>query len=62
MCFDKDQYPKLLKQFEATVQEGSVVDYLVEFELLAHGHLFYNQNYDETYSITRFVAGLQENI
>jgi hypothetical protein len=60
--FDKNQYHLLLKKFEALRQMGSVDDYQVEFEKLAHVILLYNSNYDDTYFVTRFVAGLKEEI
>ncbi|CAD6334226.1 unnamed protein product [Miscanthus lutarioriparius] len=60
--FDKDQYPLILKQFEATVQTASVSEYIAEFEQAAHNLLLYNPNYDETYFVTCFLAGLKEDI
>jgi hypothetical protein len=39
-----------------------VLEYQVEFEHLAHGLLLYNNGYDDTYFVTRFVAGLKEDI
>lgn len=60
--FDKDQYPLILKQFEATVQTASVAEFITEFEQAAHSLLLYNPNYDETYFVTRFLAGLKEEI
>ncbi|XP_066317156.1 uncharacterized protein [Miscanthus floridulus] len=60
--FDKNQYQLLLKRFEVLKQSGSVDDYQAEFEKLAQGILLYNSNYDDTYFVTRFVAGLKEEI
>lgn len=60
--FDKNQYQLLLKQFEALRQKGSVEDYQEEFDGMAHGLLLYNDGYDDTYFVTRFVAGLKEEI
>jgi len=60
--FDKNQYQILLKQFEALRQKSSVGEYHAEFERLAHGILLYNNNYDDTYFVTRFVSGLKEEI
>jgi len=60
--FDKNQYQLLLKKFDALKQTGSVDDYQAEFEKLAQGILLYNSNYDDTYFVTRFVAGLKEEI
>ena len=37
-------------------------DYQAKFEKLAQGILLYNSNYDDTYFVTRFVAGLKEEI
>lgn len=37
-------------------------EYHVEFNRLAHGLLLYNNNYDDTYFVTHFVAGLKEEI
>jgi len=34
----------------------------LEFEKLAHGLLLYNNSYDDTYFVTRFVAGLKDEI
>lgn len=60
--FDKDQYQLLLKRFDALKQTRSVEDYQMEFEKLAQGILLYNNGYDDTYFVTRFVAGLKEEI
>jgi hypothetical protein len=60
--FDKDQYPLILKQFEATCQTASVQEFIAEFEQAAHNLLLYNPNYDETYFVTRFLAGLKEKV
>jgi hypothetical protein len=60
--FDKDQYPVLLKQFDALKQVGSVMEYQRRFEELAHGILLYNPAYDDTYLVTRFLRGLKEEI
>lgn len=43
-CFDKDQYPLILKQFEATIQSASVSNYVAEFEQAAHNLLLYSPN------------------
>ena len=61
-CFDKDQYQLLLIWFDALKQIGSVEDYQMEFEKLAQGIPLYNSGYDDTYFMTRFVAGLKEEI
>jgi hypothetical protein len=50
--FDKDQYPLILKQFEATVQSASMSEFIAQFEQAAHNLLLYNSNYDETYFVT----------
>lgn len=60
--FDGDQYPLLLNQFEQLKQSDSVQAYQEEFGKLAHGLLLYNNSYDETYFVTRFVAGLKDDI
>lgn len=60
--FNGDQYQLLLSQFEQLRQLGSVVDYHVEFEKLAHGLLLYKNSYDDTYFVTWFVSGLKEEI
>ena len=39
-----------------------MLEYQVKFEHLAHGLLLYNNGYDDTYFVTRFVAGLKEEI
>lgn len=60
--FDKDQYPLVLKQFEAVTQTAFVAEFIADFEQSAHNLLIYNPNYDETYFVTRFLAGLKEDI
>lgn len=60
--FDKDQYQTQLKQLESLKQLGSVADYQDQFEKLAHGILLYNLGYDDVYFVTRFLAGLKEEI
>lgn len=60
--FDKDQYPLLLKQFDALKQNDSVLDYQRCFEELAHGILLYNPSSDDTYLVTQFLGGLKEEI
>jgi hypothetical protein len=39
-----------------------VSEYHVEFERLVHGMLLYNDQYDDTFFVTRFMAGLKEEI
>jgi hypothetical protein len=39
-----------------------VSEYHVEFERLVHGMLLYNDQYDDTFFMTRFMAGLKEEI
>ena len=60
--FDKDQYHLQLWQLDALKQTGSVSEYLEHFEQLSHGILLYNTHYDDTYFVTRFLGGLQEEI
>ena len=60
--YDKDHYQKQLTQLETLTQSGSVVDYQAQFEKLAHGILLYNLAYDHVYFVTRFLAGLKEEI
>jgi hypothetical protein len=60
--FDGDQYQLLLNQFEHIRQSGSVEEYMEDFGKLAHGILLYNNNYDDTYFVTRFVTGLKDEI
>lgn len=43
-------------------QTGSVADYHSQFEKLAHGILLYNTVYDDVYFVTKFLAGLKEEI
>jgi len=43
-------------------QTGSMAEYQKKFEQLSHGILLYNESYDDTYFVTRFVAGLKEEI
>jgi hypothetical protein len=62
MKFDKDQYQIHPKQLESLKQSGSVAEYHAEFKKLAHGVLLYNPAYDDVYFVTRFVAGLKEEI
>jgi hypothetical protein len=52
----------LLKWFDALKQTGSVEDYRAEFEKLAQRIVLYNSNYDDTYFVIRFIAGLKEAI
>ena len=59
--FDKNQYQILLKKFESLKQKDSVVEYQIAFEEIAQG-LLYNSGYDDTYFVTRFLAGLKEKI
>jgi len=60
--FDKDQYKNQLRQLDSLQQTGSVAEYQKKFEQLSHGILLYNESYDDTYFVTRFVAGLKEEI
>ena len=60
--FDKNQYQILLKKFESLKQKDSVVEYQTAFEEIAQGLLLYNSGYDDTYFVTRFLAGLKEKI
>lgn len=60
--FDRDQYQLLLNQFEGLKQKGSVTEYQIEFEKLAHGMLLYNDQYDDTYFVTYFMVRLKEEI
>jgi hypothetical protein len=60
--FDKDQYPIQLRQLESLKQVGTVQEYYEQFEKLAHGILLYNPTYDDVYFVTRFLAGLKEEI
>jgi hypothetical protein len=39
-----------------------VSEYHVEFERLVHGMLLYNDQYDDTFFVTHFMAGLKEEI
>lgn len=55
--YDKDQYPKQLRQFDSLKQVGSVLEYHTRFEELAHGILLYNPAYDDTFFVTRFLGG-----
>lgn len=60
--FDHDQYQLILNEFEALKQKGSVTEFYIEFEKLAHGMLLCNDQYDDTYFVTHFMAGLKEEI
>ena len=60
--FDRNRYQLLLKRFEKLKQKDSVEEYQMEFEKLAQGIPLYNSGYDDTYFMTRFVAGLKEEI
>jgi uncharacterized protein YihD (DUF1040 family) len=57
-----DQYRTQLHQLENLKQTRSVAEYQHQFEQLTHGILLYNLAYDDVYFITRFVAGLKEEI
>ena len=52
----------MLKRFDKLRQKDSVEKYQLEFEKLAQGFLLYNDAYDDTYFVTRFVDGLKEEI
>lgn len=43
-------------------QTASVQEYQVEFDKLSHGVLLYNPAFDETFFVTRFMAGLRDEI
>jgi len=60
--YDKDQYQKHLRKLEQLKQTGTVTEYQAQFEQLAHGVLLYNPSYDHVYFVTRFLAGLKEEI
>ena len=60
--FDRDQYHIHLRQLDSLRQTGSVTAYLERFEELSHGVLLYNDQYDDTYFVTRFLGGLTEDI
>lgn len=47
---------------ESLTQTGSDADYQSQFEQLAHNILRYNPSYDDVYFVTRFLAGLKEEI
>lgn len=38
------------------------MEYQAEFERIAQGIMLYNNGYDDTYFVTRFLAGLKEEI
>jgi hypothetical protein len=59
---NKDQYPMQLRQLDSLKQAGSVQQYQMKFEELAHGILLYNPSYDDTFFVTRFLGGLREEI
>jgi hypothetical protein len=52
----------VLNRFETLKQKGSVLEYHLEFERLVHGMLLYNDQYDDTFFVTHFMAGLKEEI
>jgi hypothetical protein len=60
--YDRDQYQTQLRQLEMLQQTGSVTEYQAQFEKLAHGVLLYNPTYDDVFFVTRFLAGLKEEI
>jgi hypothetical protein len=60
--FDKDQYQILLRQLDMLKQTAYVQEYQVEFDKLSHGVLLYNPAFDETFFVTRFMAGLRDEI
>lgn len=60
--FDRGQYQLLLNQFENLKQKGTVLEYQSEFEQLAHGLMLYNDGYDDTYFVNRFLIGLRDDI
>ncbi|CAO2146347.1 unnamed protein product [Urochloa humidicola] len=60
--FDKDQYQNHLRQLDNLCQTDSVTEYYEKFEQLSHNILLYNQSYDDTYFVTRFLSGLKAEI
>jgi len=60
--FDRDQSQTQLRQLDNLRQQGSVTEYLEQFEKLSHGILLYNPSYDDTYFVVRFLGGLKEDI
>lgn len=60
--YDRDQYKNQLRQLDSLQQTGTVAEYQAKFEQLSHGILQYNESYDDTYFVTRFVGGLKEEI
>jgi hypothetical protein len=60
--FDVDQYQVLLNQFEQFYQSGSVAEYMEVFGEFTDGIMLYNNNYDDTYLVIRFLAGRKDEI
>lgn len=60
--FDRDQYPLTMKQLDALKQSGSVQEYFIQFQQLAHHILLYNYSYDDVYFVTYFLGGLKDEI
>jgi hypothetical protein len=60
--FGKDKYQEHLEELEGLRQIASVEEYYTKFEELMHRVLVYNQAYDETYFVTKFVGGLKTEI
>lgn len=60
--FDRNQYQIQLRQLDSLQQTGSVTEYQQRFDQLTHGTLLYNNSYDDTYLVSRFLGGLKEEI
>lgn len=39
-----------------------VLEFQSEFEQMAHGLMLYNEGYDDTYFVNRFLIGLHDDI
>lgn len=60
--FGKDKYQEHLEELESLRQTSGVDAYYSKFEELMHRVLVYNQAFDETYFVTKFVGGLKTEI
>jgi hypothetical protein len=60
--FGREQYQALLRQFNTLKQQGSVSEYMNQFEDLMHQILAHNPAIDALFFTTQFLEGLQVEI
>ena len=60
--FGREQYQQQLRQFTHLRQNGSVVEYMEQFEELMHHLLAHNPSFDPLFFATQFLDGLKPEI